>query len=266
MNKSSDNEILRAFLVDDEPLALNRLEKLLAAMPAVEVVGRATKPAAAVRFLETENVDVLFLDIQMPGMNGFQLLSQLQKQPIVIFTTAYNEYALKAFEVNSIDYLLKPVEPRQLERALNKIINLRNTINPPAAGNEFLSLLQNLADKLNLCPKESPSRIGTCIGERILFIDLDKIAYFYSEDKLTFASTLENKKYIVEYSIAELGERLMAKGFLRIHRATLVNLQFVNELHRWFSGRMLIRLKDKNHTKLTVSRERVKILKQQLGL
>jgi two-component system LytT family response regulator len=266
MNKTSSEDILRAFLVDDEPLALKRIEKLLASIPIVEVVGTTTKPATAVKFLETENVDVLFLDIQMPGMNGFELLSQLQRQPIIIFTTAYNEYALKAFEVNSIDYLLKPVEPKQIERALNKIMNLRNASKPPVLDNGLQLLLRNLADKLNPSPKELPSRISTRLGDRILFIDLDKIAYFYSEEKLTFASLRENKRYIVDYTIAELENSLASKGYLRIHRATLVNLQFVNELHRWFGGRMLIQLKDKNQTKLTVSREKVGILKQQLGL
>lgn len=266
MNESPDNEILRALLVDDEPLALKRLEKLLAAMPKVEVVGTTTKPATAVKFLEAENVDVLFLDIQMPGMNGFELLSRLQRQPIVIFTTAYNEYALKAFEVNSVDYLLKPVEPQQLERALNKITNLRKAAKSPAPEDQLQSLLRNLAHKLNPHPKEFPSRISTRIGDRILFIDLDKIAYFYSEDKITYAASGDNKNHIVDYTIAELEEKLASKGFLRVHRATLVNLQFVSELNRWFGGRMLIRLKDKNQTKLTVSREKVGILKQQLVL
>jgi two-component system LytT family response regulator len=263
----SGADILRAYLVDDELLALKRLDKLLVAMPTIEVVGSTTDPAAALKFLEAENVDVLFLDIQMPGMNGFELLSNLRKQPVTIFTTAYNEYALKAFEVNSIDYLLKPVEPQQLERALNKLTNLRNTAKSLGARDEFQSLFQKLADRFNSAQKEFPPRISTRIGDRILFLDLDKIAYFFVKDKLTLAATAaENKNYIVDYTIAELEKRLGSKGFFRVHRATLVNLRFVNELHRWFGGRMLIRLNDKNNTKLAVSREKVGILKQQLGL
>src|SRR4051812_42578008 len=103
---------LRANLVDDELLALNRLSKLIATTNQVEIVGSTTNPATAFEFLESENVDVLFLDIQMPGLNGFELLAKLRRQPLVIFTTAYDKYALKAFEVNSIDYLLKPIEPQ----------------------------------------------------------------------------------------------------------------------------------------------------------
>src|SRR5437879_526158 len=120
-----NGELLRAYLVDDELLALNRLDKLLARTNVVvKVIGRTTNPETALRFLLSETVDVLFLDIQMPGMNGFELLTRLPKQPIVIFTTAYDKYALKAFEVNSIDYLLKPIEPQHLDRAFNKITKL----------------------------------------------------------------------------------------------------------------------------------------------
>src|SRR5712664_4004467 len=115
----------RAFLVDDEPLALKRLARLLKDTGHVEVVGSSSDPQEALREIQSAEIDVLFLDIQMPGMTGFELLSNLDRQPLVIFTTAYDEYALKAFEVNSIDYLLKPIEPQQLERALSKLEMIR---------------------------------------------------------------------------------------------------------------------------------------------
>src|SRR5215469_5826073 len=108
--------LLRAYLVDDEPLALERLSRLLAPFEEVAISGTATDPAEALRFLsgdQARSIDVLFLDIQMPGMTGFDLLARLAEQPFVIFTTAYDEYALRAFKVNSIDYLLKPIEPEQ---------------------------------------------------------------------------------------------------------------------------------------------------------
>src|SRR5882762_7980763 len=114
-------EPLRAYLVDDEYLALRRLSKLLLATKRVKIIGSTSDPTVAKRFLASEPVDVVFLDIQMPDMNGFELLAKLTTQPIVIFTTAYDQYALKAFEVNSVDYLLKPVDPQQLDRALRKL-------------------------------------------------------------------------------------------------------------------------------------------------
>src|ERR1700756_3291054 len=116
---------LRAYLVDDEPLALERLRRLLAHSDRVEVVGSTTEPEEAVTTLTSSPVDLVFLDIQMPRLNGFEVLSRLPVQPLVIFTTAYDQYALKAFAVNSIDYLLKPIDPEQLARALNKIERLR---------------------------------------------------------------------------------------------------------------------------------------------
>src|ERR1700704_3830930 len=121
---------LRAFLVDDEQLALRRLARLLEQTGRVEIAGRSTDPVDAIAQLRILPVDVLFLDIQMPGMTGFEMLSQLPDEPLVIFTTAYHEYALQAFEVNSIGYLLKPVEMLQLERALNKLERIRGGSEP----------------------------------------------------------------------------------------------------------------------------------------
>jgi len=116
---------LRAYLVDDEPLAIERLTRLLAKFEGLHIAGSATDPAVALDYLNSETIDVLFLDIQMPGMTGFDLLARLTEQPFVIFTTAYDEYALRAFEVNSIDYLVKPIETAQLARALTKLGRLR---------------------------------------------------------------------------------------------------------------------------------------------
>ncbi len=118
---------LRAYLVDDEPLALERLRRLLAQSDRVEVVGSTTEPEEAIATLNSNPVDLLFLDIQMPRLNGFEVLARLPVQPLVIFTTAYDQYALKAFAVNSVDYLLKPIDPEQLARSLNKIESLRGT-------------------------------------------------------------------------------------------------------------------------------------------
>jgi two-component system LytT family response regulator len=256
---------LRAYLVDDEMLALKRLRRLLQATGRVEVVGSTTEPSTALKFLLNESVDLLFLDIQMPGMNGFELLAKLTTQPTVIFTTAYNKYALRAFEVNSIAYLLKPVEPEQLERALKKLDLLRDTGKSLELRTQLQSLITQLADGFSSTPRVSGDRICSRVGNRIIFIELDQITHFFSEDKLTYAAT-EIKNYIVDHTISELEQKLGTRGFIRVHRATLINLRFVDELHRWFSGRMLIRMKDKNRTELTVSRDHVKSLKERLDL
>jgi two-component system, LytTR family, response regulator len=256
---------LRAYLVDDEPLALKRLGRLLKSAGGVEVVGSATDPGEAVRALAAERVDVLFLDIQMPGMNGFELLAKLDAQPLVVFTTAHDRYALRAFEVNSIDYLLKPVEPPQLDRALRKLAQLRELAGSLTARAEFQSLVSRLAREFAPPQREGAGRICSRAGDRIVFIELDEVTHFYSKDRLTFAAA-GSKKYVVDYTISELEEQLASKGFLRVHRATLLNLSLVGELYRWFGGRMRVRLKDKDHTELTVARDQVRALKERLGL
>jgi len=256
---------LRVYLVDDEVLALKRLTRLLSSVSGIEIVGSATDPATAIELLNSRTVDVLFLDIQMPGMNGFELLSKLRDQPMVIFTTAYDRYALRAFEVNSIDYLLKPIEPHQLKRALRKLENLRNTGASLEASKQLQSVLQKLTDSISAPEREQLDRISSRVGEKIQFIELGRITHFFAQDKLTYAAT-ESNKHIVDQTIAELERKLELKQFVRIHRSTIINLSLVDELHSWFGGRLLVKMKDKKRTELVVARDRVRILKEKLGI
>ena len=213
---------LRAFLADDEPLALKRLTRLLLDTGRFEMAGSATDPEAAVEFLSRERVDVLFLDIEMPGMNGFELLARLAHQPAVIFTTAFDQYALRAFEVNAIDYLLKPIEPEQLDRAIRKLERLGGALPEWMRQPDFRAVL----DQIAACGAKS---------------------------------------YCVDFTIAQLEQKLARRNFLRIHRSTLVNLDWVLEVNSWFAGGVLLRLKDEKHTELPVARDRVRALKQRLG-
>jgi two-component system LytT family response regulator len=256
---------LRAYLVDDEFLALRRLTRLLQATGRVQVVGSATSPLAAVDFLTREVVDVLFLDIQMPGLNGFELLAKLPVQPAVIFTTAFDKYALQAFEVNSIDYLLKPVGTRQLDRALGKIEALRGADRIVQLQAELQGALQKLLGEFSARPRTPPDRICSRVGDRMLFLDLGQITHFIAKDKLTYAS-VDGKEYVVDYTISDLEEKLATSGFVRIHRSTVINLSLVDEMHRWFRGRMVVRMRDRNRTELTVSRDQVKPLRERLDL
>ena len=256
---------LRAYLVDDEELALKRLTKLLGATRRVEVVGATTNPETAVEFLSSQRVDVVFLDIHMPSMNGFELLAQLPAQPRVIFTTAYDQYALKAFEVNSIDYLLKPIDALKLNRAVKKLESLGANGRDAQLNQLLRSALEDLAGTIPKPRQDSPNRICSRIGEKIFLIDLDQVTHFYSQDKLTYAAT-EARAYIVDFTIASLEETLNEKDFTRIHRGALINLAWLDELHRWFGGRMIARLKDRKRTELTVARNYTKPLRERLGL
>jgi two-component system LytT family response regulator len=255
---------MRAYLVDDESLALDRLARLLRATKRVDVVGRTTNPKTAVQFLSSAQVDVVFLDIHMPELSGFELLDRLPNQPPVIFTTAYDQYALKAFEVNSIDYLLKPIDSGHLDRALKKLESHRINGRQAELTDALRSKIAELSHSLPIDERRFPNRICSRIGDKIIVIDLDRITHFYSEERLTYAST-DTRAYIVDYSLATLERVLSARGFLRIHRSTLVNLAFVDELHRWFGGRMIARIKGRNPIELTVARSYVGLLKQKLG-
>jgi two-component system LytT family response regulator len=186
----------------------------------------------------------------------------LKSQPLVVFTTAYDQYALRAFEVNSVEYLLKPIEEARLARALDKIERLRSggATQPPLG-----ELATQLASLLQSRQPAYPQRIASRLGERIQVLDLDQITHFFAQDKLTYAAS-KSKNYVVAQTIAELEQKLDPRRFCRVHRATIVNLAYVQELDAWFEGRLLARLKDEKSTELQVSRDRAQELKKRLGV
>src|SRR5450755_3753997 len=253
---------LRAYLVDDEPLALERLRRLLVRTGRVEVTGSTTEPEKAVAELTADPPDVCFLDIQMPGLNGFEVLARLPNQPFVIFTTAYDQYALQAFGVNSVDYLLKPVDPEFLERALQKVERLLGA--GSVAQPDLQALLKNLTDLLRENKPEYLDRIASRLGDRLWFLDLPRVTHFYAEDKLTYA-VWEGKAYCVDYAIAELEKKLDPKKFVRIHRSTVVNMDWIKEVASLPGGALNVRLKDGKGTDLVVARDRAREFKEQVG-
>jgi len=202
---------IRTLIVDDEPLARRTIRTLLECDPEIEIVGECGSGSEAVEAIRRQTPDLLFLDIQMPGMTGFELLQKLPKEPAVVFTTAFDRFALDAFEVNSIDYLVKPIEVPRLEKALTKLERLRGT-----PQEHIRALARELTRKF-------PERISSRIGERVVFVEISKITHFYAKDKLTYAATA-SKDYAVDITISELEEKLDPDVFLRIHRATLLNL------------------------------------------
>ncbi len=251
---------LRAYIVDDEPLAIERLTRLLINTDRVEIQGSAENPLIALEYLRNNVVDVLFLDIQMPGLSGFELLARLPSQPTVIFTTAFDQYALRAFEVNSADYLLKPIDPEHLDRALNKAERL--CAHPEPA--DVRGLLERLEAALHQRAPEYPERIAARIGERVCFIELARVTHFYAEEKLTYA-VADGKAYSVDHTVSGLEERLDPKRFIRIHRGIMVNADWVKEISPAFAGGLTVRLKDQKQTDLAVARNRARDVKARLG-
>ena len=249
---------MRAYIVDDERLAVERLTRLLNATGRVTIAGSATDPVAALEFLRATPVDVLFLDIQMPGLTGFELLEQLDRDVTVVFTTAYDRYALDAFGVNSLDYLLKPIEADRLEQALDKVERFAGQARP-----DVRALARELAAQL--APNRRLERIASRVGERTAVLDVARISHFTSKDKLTFA-VVNGHEHVIDHTLTELEQQLDARRFVRIHRATIVNIGFVQELFPAVDGGVLVRLKNEQKTELSVARDRVRELKQRLGI
>jgi two-component system, LytTR family, response regulator len=251
--------MIRAFVVDDERLAVERLTRLLQATGRVTIAGSSTDPEAALAALRETPVDVLFLDIQMPGLTGFELLERLERDVPVVFTTAYDRYAIDAFGVNSLDYLLKPIEADRLDRALAKIERFAGQ----AARPDMRQLARELAAQL--APNRRLERIASRVGEKTTVLDVTRISHFTSKDKLTFA-VVAGHEHVIDHTLTELETQLDARRFARIHRATIVNIGFVQELFPAVDGGVLVRLKDEKKTELSVARDRVRELKQRLGI
>lgn len=250
--------MIRAFIVDDEALAVKRLARMLSETRRVEIVGSATDPEEALAVLNAEAVDVLFLDIQMPGLTGFELLERLEHPPVVVFTTAYDAYALDAFTTSAVDYLLKPIAPDRLSRALDKIARLGGEPGP-----DVRALARELAAQLS--PAKKLERIASRVGERTTLLEVARVTYFFAKDKLTFAA-VAGRQHVVDPTLAQLEARLDERRFVRIHRSTIVNVAFVQELYPAVDGGMLVRLRDDAKTELSVARDRVRDLKRRLGI
>ncbi len=260
--------MIKTFIVDDEPLALERLRRMLQATGRVEIAGACSDPVEAVEQIRWSRPQLLFLDIHMPELTGFELLAELEQQPLVVFTTAYDQHALEAFQVNSIDYLMKPIEPAHLDRALVKAERLFAQAGPANTPPDLRALLAQLG-AMNTGPGAAArpwmERIASRTGDKLELVDLARVTHFYASDKLTYAATAE-RSYTVDPSITELESKLDPARFVRIHRATILNLDHLRELHTWFGGKMVARLKDSKKTELAVSRDRVRALKDRLGV
>ncbi|HLU49395.1 MAG TPA: response regulator, partial [Planctomycetota bacterium] len=189
--------MISAYLVDDERPALERLSRMLQATGRVNILGSALDPVEALAALSSNRPDVLFLDIRMPELSGFQLVAELPNPPLVVFTTAYDEYALDAFQTSSIDYLLKPIEPEQLDRALTKAERFIRG----SRDDDLHAMIGRLASALAIPGKGSRlTHLASRSGGKVSVIDLQDVTHLYSEDKLTFAATRE-KAYVIEQTI-----------------------------------------------------------------
>jgi two-component system LytT family response regulator len=235
----------RCILVENEELSLTRLRRLLSSFPnEVEVIGVATDGPAAVELIRAQRPDLVFLDIDLPGFNGFQVLERLDVQPAVVFTTAFNQHALKAFETYAVDYLLKPVELEGIKRSLGKLRGM---------GFNQAQFSLALEQLLELNGSRYLRRISCKVGDRTILVNTGEILYFQADNKYTALHTVATE-YLIETPLSELEARLNPQDFIRIHRSTLVNVSWIAEIRRIFDHKTVIVLKDAKATQLVASR------------
>ena len=244
---------MRAIIIDDERLARAELRKLLQDFPEVEVIDEAANAEEGITKIEAQNPDLIFLDIQMPGRTGFDMLSSLEKSPNVIFTTAYDEYALKAFEVNALDYLLKPVEPRRLADAMEKLKRAHNG-GPGERMHNHSEPATILGESDQVFVKD---------GERCWFVKLSDVRLFESVGNYAKVFFGSNKPLILK-SLNALEERLDDKVFFRANRKHIVNLRMIEKIEPYFNGGLLLELK--GGEKIEVSRRQTVKFKEMMSL
>jgi DNA-binding LytR/AlgR family response regulator len=257
---------LRIAIVDDEKPARDRLKRLLAAIPGLEIAGEASDVASAVELIDRERPDLCLLDVQMPGGDGFDVLRRAAHTPQVVFTTAFDHYAVRAFEVRSLDYLLKPVHKDRLHEAVERARRAGGpTATQPA---EMLRLLEEIRAGLPAPSADSgaprtaaaPLRIPAKRGAKILLLDPLDVVWFESENELVHARTPEGRA-MVERPLGEL-EELLAGSFFRIHRSYLVNLSRVGAIVPEDGGTYRVVMKDEAHTALPLSRRQAQKLRE----
>jgi len=242
---------ITAIIIDDERLARTELRKLLLDYPNIEVLDEASNVDEGLEKIEQHNPDLIFLDIQMPGKTGFDLLTEIDKAPKVIFTTAYDEYAFKAFEVNAMDYLLKPIEPKRLSEAMAKIREeiAREKANAQPAYNRGL-----LSENDQVFVKD---------GERCWFVKLGDIRYFESVGNYAKVFFGTHKPLILK-SLNALEERLDDKIFFRANRKHVINLRWVEKIEPYFNGGLLVDLKGGD--RIEISRRQTVKFKEMMSL
>jgi two-component system LytT family response regulator len=238
----------KAIIIDDERLARNELKKLLMEFPEVEVIGEAANANEGIEKIESLNPDLVFLDIQMPGKSGFDMLTQIERAPHVIFVTAYDEYALKAFEVNALDYLMKPVEPKRLADALLKVRQKDE---------------EELLSYNNRGLLHENDQVFVKDGERCWFVKLSDVRLFESVGNYAKVFFGSNKPLILK-SLNALEERLDDKVFFRANRKHIINLRMIDKIEPYFNGGLLLDLT--GGEKIEVSRRQAVKFKEMMSL
>ena len=247
---------MRALIIEDERLARSELRRLLSHHPEVEIVGEAQNATEARRAIDDLEPDILFLDVQMPGESGFELLASLEAVPLVVFTTAYDEYALRAFEVSALDYLVKPIDPKRLASTVERLLvtwraGSSNSLPEESGANRARELLS---------PQD---RVFVTEGERSWLVELRTIRLFESEGNYTRVF-FGDEKPLINRSLNQLEARLDERVFFRANRSQIVNLKAVRGIHPWFGGRLMAELE--GGREVILSRRRARAFRESMSV
>jgi two-component system, LytTR family, response regulator LytT len=260
-------DTLRTIVVDDEQLAREELCFLLGQLGGVELIGQASNGIEALRVVEETNPDLVMLDVQMPGLTGFEVARRLVRASVdthFVFVTAYDQHAIEAFEVNAVDYLLKPVESGRLSTAVDRARRRILTERTPArerSGDDMERLLQLLADR-----QDRREQLAVKVGDRFLLVQADEVVHASVEDDVITVVTNSLSGTSNYRTLDELQARLDPAVFWRVHRSHLVNINKIKEIVPWFSRNYILKMRDGKGTEIPVSRAQTKRLREYLRL
>ncbi|HEY1112412.1 MAG TPA: LytTR family DNA-binding domain-containing protein [Chitinophagaceae bacterium] len=257
---------MKVLIVEDEVLAAKKLTKTLATVDeSAEVIGVSDSIQGTVEWLNSHPApDLILMDIELADGQSFEIFGLTEVKSPVIFTTSYDEFALQAFKVNSIDYLLKPVQKEDLEAALNKFKQLKTIYKEEKKDDVNLEqIVKQLQQKLQ--PKEFRKRFLVKHGQKLISIEIDEIAYFFSDGRLNFFKTFDNRKFVVDYTMDELEEMLDPDKYFRTSRSFYVSINSIDQIHDYFGNRLLLHLNPPVEKEAIVSREKVSDFKKWMG-
>ncbi len=248
---------MKIIIIEDETPALNRIKKMvLEVEPSIEILDTADSIEQSVQVIEKHQgtIDLILMDIELADGQSFEIFNLAEVKYPVIFTTAYDEFALKAFKVNSIDYLLKPIDKQELKAAFQKFKSIQKSANNVDALKEMLAQIS--------APKNGfKERFLVKLGERLISVPANDIAYFLSKDKLTYLITKNNNKYVVDYTLEDLNTMLDSKQFFHLNRQFIASINSITNIHTYFNGKLKVQLNPNFEDEVLVSREKASDLK-----
>jgi two-component system response regulator LytT len=258
---------MKILIVEDEDLAVRKLKKTLMGVDeSATVVGEADSIKSTVSWLQNNPApDLILMDIELADGQSFEIFNHVEVKSPVIFITSYDEYALKAFKVNSVDYLLKPVQKEDLQAALDKFRQMKKMYTTETESSQISLdvLVKELQQKLHA--KDYRKRFLVKHGQKLVSVEVEEIAYFFSDGRLNFFKTNDNRKFVVDYTMDELNEMLDPENYFRISRSFFISVNSVSQIHDYFGNRLILQLKPETDKEAIVSREKVTEFKNWLG-